>query len=125
MTGVVVEHRQSPQDSRWRCQDDARKWRTAVRPTGLQLLLTAYQDADDSLVANLPASPGSEEFPPLAETSQESYNTCACAVIASASITLNDVQHQEQNHPDNVNKVPVHLNRRDSKVSVFSEIAAQ
>src|SRR5690348_2147834 len=125
MTGAVAEHRQSLQDSRWRCQDDAHKWRNGVRPIGLRILSMAYLDADGSLVINLPAYPGTEVCPSLDKTSQESYNTCSCAATANRGIQLDDVEHEEQHHPDNINKVPVHLNCRDSKVPVFGEIATQ
>ena len=85
----------------------------------------AYQDADDSLDINLPAYPGIDAYPSLDKTSQESYNTCPRAAIASRGIPLDDVEHEEQHHPDDVDKVPVHLNGRDSEVPVFGEIATQ
>ena len=125
MTGAEAEHHQFPPDSRWHCQDDARKWRNATGPTDLQILSTAYRDADDSWDTNLPAYPGTEATPSLDKTSQESYNTCLCATITRCGITLDDVEHEEQHHPDDVDKVPVHLNGRDSEVPVFGEIATQ
>jgi hypothetical protein len=95
MMDVVVEHRRSLQDSRWRCQGDARKWRNAVRPTDPRILSMAYQDADDSLDINLPAYPGIDAYPSLDKTSQESYNTCPRAAIASRGAPLDDVEHKE------------------------------
>lgn len=95
MTGAVAEHHLFPRDSRWRSQDDARKWRNAVRPTAPLILSMAYQDADDSLDTNLPAYPGIDAYPSLDKTSQESYNTCPRAAIASRGIPLDDVEHEE------------------------------